>query len=60
MLFDWITKNVKNAVMAGFNQAMAEISGLTKEQAPTVPEVRLLLGPVSEPEETSKGKRKAS
>ncbi len=42
MLFDWIRRSAKNAVLDGVNEAIAELSGAGKKHAvPELPEVCL-------------------
>lgn len=41
MLFDWIRRAVRNAVLAGINEAVAELTGARDSEAG--PEVTLLL-----------------
>lgn len=49
MLFDWIRKMAKNAMIAGVNEAVAELTGARSAAEIDVPEVRLLLtGPETE------------
>lgn len=42
MLFDWLKRSAKAAVIAGVNEAVAELAGVG-QAAPQVPEIRLML-----------------
>ena len=57
MLFDWIRRAARNAILAGVNEAVAELSGAGQE-AKEIEPVRLLL-PYSDPEESPEPKRRA-
>ena len=48
-IFSWIRASVKAAVISGFNDAVAELTGASGPAVPEVTEVRLLL-PAPEPE----------
>ncbi len=48
-MFDWITRNVRNAVLRGWNEALAELAGATVADLPAP--VRLLPSPLSEAED---------
>jgi hypothetical protein len=62
MLFDWLKRMVKNAFLAGINEAIAEVSGATASKQEELPASEVLLLPYHGPEskaETGKGRRKA-
>ena len=42
-MFDWIKRSVKNAILAGVNEAIAELSGATGPQIASPKEVILCL-----------------
>ena len=57
MLFDWIRRAVRNAILAGVNEAVAELSGAGQE-AKEVEPVRLLLPYSDTAEENPEPKRR--
>jgi hypothetical protein len=57
MFFGWLKRAARDAVIAGINEAVAELAGAAGQKAgPEAPEVRLLL-PYTGPEEPEAPKR---
>ncbi len=57
MLFDWLRRQVKNSVVAGINDAIAELSGATAKETELPEPIRLLLPAPATEEEPIKGRR---
>lgn len=59
-MFGWLKQQVKNAIMAGINEALVEVMGANQQQpAQQQPEVRLCLPAPAEPGEEEQQPRKA-
>ena len=59
-MFDWIKRSVKNAVIAGVNEAVAELTGATNRLPPQPAEVLLLLPAPTTDEDEAPTKSKSS